>query len=125
MAREACGAGAAGADCIAHQCGVVRQRAGGFDFGLHVGEHPLDGLIVGDGLAEGAALLGVAHGRFQRSLREADRLRGDADAAAIERFERDLQALAFFAEAIFRRDAAILRETISAERESRSPILSS
>ena len=50
------GAGGGGA----HRCarvfeagGIVQQDAGGFDFGVHVGEHPLNGLEFGDGFAEG------------------------------------------------------------------------
>ena len=36
--------------------------------------------------------------------------RGDADAAAVERAESDFQALAFFAQAIFERDFAIVED---------------
>ncbi len=87
---------------------------------MHVGQHPLDGLIFGDGLAESFSLLGVAHRGFQRALRQAQRLRCDADAAAVERFERDSQALAFFAQAIFCRDAAILQRNFGGAREVQS-----
>ena len=96
------------------------QRAGRFDFGLHVGEHPLNGLIVGDGLAEGFALLGVFRRGFERALRQAHRLRGDADSAAIERFEGDAQALPFFAEAVFDRHAAILQRNFGGARKAQT-----
>src|SRR5260370_17811970 len=88
----------------------MRESARGFNFHLHVGEHPLDGLILGDRLAESLALLGVMHRGFERSLREAKRLRGDADASAIERFERDSQTLAFFSQAVFSRPATTLQQ---------------
>ena len=87
---------------------------------MHVGEHPLNGLIVGDGLAEGFALLGVFRRGFERALRQAHRLRGDADSAAIERFEGDAQALPFFAEAIFDRHAAILQRNFGGTRKAQT-----
>src|SRR5262249_6241233 len=93
---------------ILEPCRVVDETARGFDLGLHVGDHPLNGLKVGDGFAEGAALLGVLDGFFQRALREADSLRGNADASAIERAERDFESLTFFSEAIFCGDFAVV-----------------
>src|SRR5581483_299069 len=39
--------------------GVERKPFGGLDFNGGVGDHPLDGLAVRDGLAKGDALLGV------------------------------------------------------------------
>ncbi len=53
-------------------------------------------------------------------MADADGLRGDADAAAIERFERDAQALAFFAQAIFRRHAAILQRNFRASERAQA-----
>ncbi len=50
---------------------------------------------------------GVGDRRFERALRDSHGLRGDADAAAVEKFERDFQALAFFAQAILFGDFAI------------------
>ncbi len=82
------------------RCGLIEQRAGGLDFRVHVGEHPLDGLEVGDGLAEGFAVACEFCGFIESGLRKANGLGGDADAAAVECGEGDLQALAFFAEAI-------------------------
>jgi hypothetical protein len=58
-----------------------------------VGEHPLDRLEIADGLAELLALLGVVDGLLERGRRDADRLRRDADAPAVERHHRDLEAL--------------------------------
>src|SRR3989442_8749971 len=56
---------------------VIGQAARRFNFSLHVGQHPLDGLELADGLAERAPLLGVAHRGLQRPLRDPHRLRGD------------------------------------------------
>ena len=54
---------------VFQQCGVVDQAAGGFDFGVHVGEHPLDGLEVADVFAEGVAIARVFCGFVERALR--------------------------------------------------------
>jgi len=78
---------------------VVDQDAGGFDFSVHVGEHPLDGLEFADGFAESAAGAGVFDGLIEGALGKADGERGDADTAVVESGESDLEALAFFPEA--------------------------
>ena len=80
--------------------GFADEEAGGVDFGGHVGEHELNGLELRDGMAEGVALLGVGAGGFEGALGDAEGLRGDADAAAVERGERDFVAFAFVADAI-------------------------
>ncbi len=51
-------------------------------------------------MAEGEALLGVSAGGFEGALGDAEGLRGDADAAAIERGESDFVAFAFVGDAI-------------------------
>jgi hypothetical protein len=88
--------------------GVVEEGAGGFDFGVHIRKHELDGLEFGDGLAEGSAGTGEFDGCVEGSLGEADGLRGDADAPAVESGEGDFEALAFFTEAIGGGDFAIV-----------------
>jgi hypothetical protein len=45
-------------------------------------------------------------------LRQADSLRGDADAAAVECAESDFEALAFVAEAVGHRDFTIVEENL-------------
>src|SRR3954451_1731192 len=94
------GVGAAG---VLQARGAVGQRAGGLDLGLHVGELVGDRLEARDRAAEGAALLGVAGGDVERGLRDADRLRGDPDAPAVERRQRDAHAGAGRAERLARR----------------------
>src|SRR5260370_36246009 len=88
--------------------GVVEQGPGGFDFGVHVSEHPLDGLEFADGFPEGFAGPRIFGGLVEGSLGEADGLRGDADAFAIESGESDFEALTFFTEAIGRGNEAIV-----------------
>ncbi len=100
---------------------MVEERAGGFDFGVHVGEHPLDGLEFADGFAEGFAGAGVFDGFIEGALGQADGLRGDADAAAIESGESDLQALAFFAEAIGGGNYAIVEDEFRRREKSAGP----
>ena len=63
------------------------------ELGPAVGHEPLDGLELGDGLAELPPILGVDDRLFERGRGDADGLRADADAAAVERHHRDLKAL--------------------------------
>src|SRR4051794_37149137 len=78
--------------------GAVRQRARRLDLGLHVGELVRDRLETRDRAAEGVALRGVRAREVERGLGDADRLRGDADPAAVERRERDPHAAPLRAE---------------------------
>src|SRR6266852_5997174 len=92
--------------------GVVHQAARRFDFRLHIRQHPLNGLKLADSFPKRAALLGVLHGFFQRALRQSHGQRADANAPAVQRTERNLQSLPFFAEAIFRRHFAIVQHDL-------------
>src|SRR5271166_4184996 len=58
-------------------------------------------------MSESLALLRVRKRRFERALRDSGGLRGDSDAAAIERRERHFVALALLPDAIFGRNFAI------------------
>ena len=60
----------------------------------------MDRLKIRDGMAECLPLLRVGQRLFQRALRDAGGLRGNADAPAIERRERDLVPFAFVPDAI-------------------------
>src|SRR4029453_13465481 len=63
-------------------------------------------LEVGSRLADLLAFLHVGDRVIERALREAEHLRADADAAFVERLDRDLVALADLAEDLrFRHDA--------------------
>ncbi|MNV21638.1 hypothetical protein D3C71_1125790 [compost metagenome] len=57
----------------ARGCGIG-QRAQRFDVHVHVDQAPLDGLALGQRLAEGHALLGPFHRHVQRALHAAQRL---------------------------------------------------
>src|SRR4051812_13124686 len=79
------------------------ERAGGLDLGLHVGELLLDRLEAADRPAERVAVLRVGGRDVERGLRDADRLRGDADPPGVERAQRDPHPGARLAEALGRR----------------------
>jgi hypothetical protein len=65
----------------------------------------------------------VGHRRLERSLRDAHGLRGDADPAAVQQLQRDLQALAFFAQAISFRDFAIGEGDFRRARSAQSHLI--
>ena len=79
----------------------VDQHARTAQLGRHVRDLERDRLLEADRLAELDALLGVIDCRFVCALRDAERLRRDADAAAVQRRHRDLEALTFLAEQVF------------------------
>jgi hypothetical protein len=64
------------------------------------------------GFAEALALLRIGQRRLERGARHADRLRGDADAAALQAGQGDLVAHAFFADQVLGRDAAVLEHDL-------------
>ena len=66
----------------------------GVDLDLAVGEHRLDQLEVGDRLAEGLALVGVAQRRIERAPGVTGRRRADRDAPVVEALHRKDEALA-------------------------------
>ena len=101
---------------VFEKSGLVEEGAGGFDFGVHVGEHPLNGLEFGNGFTEGFAGAGIFDGFVQGALGKANRLRGDANAAAVEGGECDPEALAFFADAIFGGNHAIVEKNFDGGR---------
>src|SRR5690606_16169097 len=86
---------------------AVGEQLGGLGAGRHVGDVPLDPLELVDLLAEGLPFVGVAHGRLDGRKGDAVGLGGDADAAAVEGGHGDLEAFAFFTEAVGGRNAAI------------------
>ena len=57
--------------------GDVDQVPGGLDLHLHVGEHELHALEVGDALPELPAVLDVGDRGVERALGDADGLRAD------------------------------------------------
>ncbi len=93
---------------------MQRQHARGVELGRHVGEHPLDRLVVGDRLAEGVARLGVGQRFVERGLADAERLRGNGDAAALERQPGQREALARRAEQLVGIDADVVEVEVHA-----------
>ena len=77
---------------------VVHQQARRVDVLGHVGQHPLDALIVDDGLAELPARLRVVQRRLQPRLDDAHRQRGDADPALVQHAHHDVEAAVLLAE---------------------------
>ena len=67
-------------------------------------------LELGDRLPELAPLLRVVERRFVGALRQADRQRGDPDAAAVEHLQRVDEALPFLAEQLVGRHAAVVED---------------
>src|SRR5215210_5598719 len=78
---------------VLHPGGLEREQARRLDLGGHVGELELDGLVLGDRLAERRALLRVAQRQLERPLRDADAAGGDVHAADLERVHHLREAL--------------------------------
>ena len=118
MAVEACKrealAGRLGA--FLGQRGVVDHQARGFDARLHVGQLEGDALELADLLPEGFAFTRVFERGFVGGLGDPQRLRADADAPHIQHGHGDLEALAFFAETVLDRDAAIFEQDFAGGR---------
>src|SRR4051812_46969818 len=105
-----------GLRAVRHRARLVEQLARRCRARLHLGELVLDRLELEDRLAERDALLRVLAGVVGRALRDADRLRGGAEARALERAERDGQAAALLADEVLRRHADILEQRVAGRR---------
>lgn len=77
---------------VDQQRGALDKGAGGGDVLGHVGQHPLEPLIVEDRLAELAPFAGVTQCCLQPCLCDADSQRGDADAALLQHAHHDVEA---------------------------------
>ena len=81
----------------------VDEEPGAAQLGCHIRQLEGDALLGRDGLAELDALLRVLDGLLaqrvlKRALGDAQRLRGDADASAVQRGHGNLEALALLAQ---------------------------
>src|SRR6266550_3583055 len=103
---------------VLHRGGAPREQTSRVDLRGHVGEHPLDRLEVGDLLSKGLALLGVRDRILEARAGDADRLRRDRDAAAIEGRKRDPVSLAHLAEKIRGRHARVLEDELRRVRSA-------
>src|SRR5712691_243306 len=84
------------------------QGARDLHLGCHAGELELDGLELGDRLAELDALLRIAQGRLEGRLAHADGAGGMGDAAALERPGHLLEAALAPAEERCHRDLHVV-----------------
>src|SRR2546425_2416959 len=85
-----------------------------------VRQQPLDRLVRRDRLAELHAALGVLERSLVEPLRRADRMRGEAEPAEVERRERDLEAVALFTHALRRRHAHVVEVELRGRRAVQS-----
>mmetsp|Transcript_16049 Transcript_16049/g.53940 ORF Transcript_16049/g.53940 Transcript_16049/m.53940 type:complete len:264 (+) Transcript_16049:271-1062(+) len=92
--------------------GAPGEQAGALDGAGHLGELELDGVHAGDGRAEGLALHGIFCGHLEGRLGDAQRLRGDADAPAVEGGHSDLEALPRLAQHGGARDAHLVHDQV-------------
>ena len=103
--------------------GAVREQARGVDLGRHVGELPLDRLEVADPAPELLALLRVRARDVERGLRDAERLRGDPDAPAVERRHRDAEAATLLVQQPIALDVRVLDREIRGRRRVEPELL--
>src|SRR5438046_6698210 len=85
---------------------------GRLDLGCDIGEHELDALEAGDGLPELLPFLHVVERVVESALGDAKRLGADAGPGSIQHRERDLEAGAFFAQAVGGRDLDVLEHDL-------------
>ena len=97
---------------VAQRRRVPGQQAGRAHLGGHVRDLELDGLEVGDGMAELAPSLRVGHRGFQRGLGDPDREGGDADAAAVQDLQRVHEPVALLAQEVLGGHAAVLEDQL-------------
>src|SRR4029079_3522310 len=76
-----------------------------------------------DRFAELSALPGVSERRVERALRDSYHLRADADSPLIERFDRDLVALARFAENVRGGHPALVQQQLARAARSNTELV--
>src|SRR3989454_1043341 len=91
---------------------LQRHEPRAVDRGRHVGQHPADHLVLADRHAERLALARVPDRPLVGAGRDADRLRGDADAPAVEGGQRDVKAPALLADPVGGGDAAGIEDQL-------------
>ena len=95
---------------------VVDEMASGFDLRRHVGQLKLNALKLGDGLAELFARGRVLQREVERTLCDAERQRGKADPAGVERAHEVRESFAFVPEQILRRYLDVVEQQLSRVR---------
>src|SRR6185369_2626850 len=94
------------------------QEARGIHLGGHVRDLELDGLEVRDGVAELAAVRGVAVRGLERGLGDAQREGGDPDAPAVQDAQGVDEPVALLAQQVRGGDAAVLEDQLRRVRRA-------
>ena len=95
---------------------LEHQHPRRIELGCAVCEHPLDRLVVGDRLAERFVLFRMSDRGIEGRLADAERLRGDRDAPAVERPHCDLEAVAGTTEERIRLDTDVVELQVHAAK---------
>ena len=88
----------------------VDKEPGATQLGGHIRQLEGDALLGRDWLAELDALLGIAQRLLKRALGDAQGLRGDSDASAVQRGHGDLETLALLAQQVFLGDLHVIED---------------
>ena len=86
------------------------EQACCLDLSLHIGQHELDGLEVGDGLPKLFPLLGIIARSLKGRLGNPDGLGSDPDAPRIQDGQGDAEAGPLFAQPVPRRQPVVLKD---------------
>jgi hypothetical protein len=90
--------------------GVQDEQAQGLDLGLGVGDHPLDGLAVGDGRPERLAGPGVLDRHVQQALAPAERAGGQQVAALADPLHGEGEPVPLLAQDVLMGHAHVLED---------------
>src|SRR4051812_35016857 len=92
------------------------QQSRGLQARRHIGDKQLNRLEFGDGRAKLFTLQREFPRSVERAAGDSERLAGNPDPAAIERGERDIQALALGAQQAVRRHEDVVKEQLRRRR---------
>ena len=98
---------------IHHLCCTIDQRTCCLRLDLHVRQHELNRLQLGNGCTKADTALGVIHAVIDRALRDAHGCRADFNTGRIQRLHCNFEALSRFAEQVFFGDKHILQDHIA------------
>ncbi len=90
----------------------MAEQASGVDFRFHVGNHCLNHLKVGEGLAELLPCCGIVNRHIQTGLCDAKCLSSNADTPAIQSRQGNFKTLIFCAEDVGFWHTAILEDQL-------------
>src|SRR5215217_413645 len=95
--------------------GIPEEQTGSLDADRHIGQLQLYGLMLGDGLSEGLALLGVGDRVLEGGASDAQSAGSDVDAPQLQALHDVPETLSFLtAEQIIRRNPEVLEHELSA-----------